>query len=241
MLDPHARYTVVLKTLLDNAETKQAIDNAMAHYPIFTPKEDSPAKQFIPTREQLNEKILNHYKYREIGFETVGRFIDELQITMNEIMPFYNQMMRSVEMLNEIDDIFGNIDLEETFIQETENGTDTTAKTNTLQNQQEKNSNTFERKASDTPQGSIENLDNFMTEAQREKNDANNESDLTVDVDNTSKIQSSGKVTHTLRKVGNQGVNTYAHDIIEFRQTILNIEQAVIADYRLSELFMQIY
>jgi len=46
-------------------------------------------------REQLNNKIINHYRFHEIGFETWDRFIHYLNSTMGEIMPFYNQLLES--------------------------------------------------------------------------------------------------------------------------------------------------
>ena len=71
----YAKYTVVLNRLLADPATKERIDQALSTYPLYEKKskqEYIPA--YIPTREELNAKILRHYKYREIGFETVGRF-----------------------------------------------------------------------------------------------------------------------------------------------------------------------
>ena len=53
--------------------------------------------------------------------------------------------------------------------------------------------------------------------------------------------ESSGTVKHTMNKKGNQGVNTYAHDLLEFRELFINIEQQIIKDERISELFMRVY
>ena len=93
-----AKYTVVLKTLLDEPETANLINKALSTYPLYEKKSiEEFQPSFIPTREELNRKLLNHYKYCEIGFETVGRFIDELEITMNEIMPYYNQLFFSAD------------------------------------------------------------------------------------------------------------------------------------------------
>lgn len=88
-----AKYTEVLYNLLNNDETKALIDSAMSTYPIYTPtSKNEYIPNIIPTREELNKKILNYYKYREIGFETVARFADELETALCEIMPYYNQL-----------------------------------------------------------------------------------------------------------------------------------------------------
>lgn len=68
------KYTVELRELVE-----QGVDLGLKTYPIWSEEH----------REELNQKIINHYKYREIGFETPGRFIEELNIKMHEIMPYY--------------------------------------------------------------------------------------------------------------------------------------------------------
>ena len=50
-----------------------------------------------------------------------------------------------------------------------------------------------------------------------------------------------GNVKHTFTKKGNQGVNTYAHDMKELRETFLNVTNQIINDERISELFMRVY
>ena len=57
----------------------------MKDYPIFDEN----------YREVLNNKIFNHFKFREIGFETAELFKHFLNTTMNEIMPFYNKLYNS--------------------------------------------------------------------------------------------------------------------------------------------------
>ena len=46
-------------------------------------------------RSVLETKILKRYYTREIGFETVGLWKHFLDMRLNEIMPFYNQMYKS--------------------------------------------------------------------------------------------------------------------------------------------------
>lgn len=41
-------------------------------------------------RKVLNDKIIDHFYFREIGFETVAQFSWYMRRTMNEIMPYYN-------------------------------------------------------------------------------------------------------------------------------------------------------
>jgi len=46
-------------------------------------------------REELNGMILDHFRFREIGFETPARFRYFLNRKMREIMPYYNQIFKS--------------------------------------------------------------------------------------------------------------------------------------------------
>ena len=78
-----ARYTEVLVNLLNDEVAKSKIDNALSKYPLYQPKStNEQIPRIVPTREEINNAILNYYKYREIGFETFGRFLHELETTM---------------------------------------------------------------------------------------------------------------------------------------------------------------
>lgn len=50
-------------------------------------------------RKELNDKIIHHFYYREIGCETIAQFCDRFLWTMEEIMPKYNKMFRLQETL----------------------------------------------------------------------------------------------------------------------------------------------
>lgn len=73
-------YTVQLKTLIENH-----FDIGLKDYPIFDEN----------YRNILNEKIINHYLFNEIGMETAELFKFYLNTTMREIMPYYNQLYKS--------------------------------------------------------------------------------------------------------------------------------------------------
>ena len=75
-----ATYTVEIRTLVENH-----FDLGLKNYPIFDEK----------YREGLNNKIINHFYFREIGFETAGLFKRYLNQKMSEIMPYYNQLYKS--------------------------------------------------------------------------------------------------------------------------------------------------
>lgn len=281
-----AKYTVVLKTIMEDEHTKPLLNKALSTYPMYTPI-NSNIYSHIPTREELNKKILNHYKYREIGFETVGRFLDELEISMCELMPYYVQMYKSADIMNGIEDPFGNVDITEKFEQETTGTASGTAKekitgsssseSNSEASSSSNSSNTSNTSTelhnndknvkSATPQGLL-NIGTTDINSVNHANEANwnealsnssgtstdtGESTNTTETTGTasasnesetegqSSSSTSGTTSHTFTKKGNQGVNTYAHDMKELREIFLNIEQMIINDERLSELFLRIY
>lgn len=167
-------------------------DLGMNNYPIFDET----------YREHLNNKIISHYMFYEIGFETPELFKMYLNTRLNEIMPYYNQLYESekikfdpLENVNKTTimdrDVIGNIKNTETntdnrTYNETKNGTsDRTANTSgtsdgTSQTQQttttENNNFTVN---SDTPQDLVSFLnleaDKWASSAQRGKTTENTE------------------------------------------------------------------
>lgn len=171
----------------------------------------------------FEKKVIDHYYFRQIGQETVERFKHFFRCRIREIMPYYKQVYKSIKIMDEIEDPFGNVDITETTTENT--------KTNTSSNGTLTGNNSNTHKYLDSPHGSIENLDSYLTEA-------------TTDNGNTSSTSvgsGEGKTDRTLTytKKGNQGVNTYAHDMVEYRQTFLNIDKMIIDD--LNNLFLGVY
>ena len=89
------------------SQKKEVINKAVDHvfsfdYPIYDEA----------YRSVLNKKILNHFYMSDIGQESIGLWQHYLETTLNEIMPYYNQLFES-ELLkfNPLLDI----DLEKTY------------------------------------------------------------------------------------------------------------------------------
>lgn len=248
----HAKYTVVLKTLMDSETVKPLLHKSLSTYPLYA---TGKAYDLIPSREELNEKLLNHYKYREIGFETVGRFLDELEITMKEIMPRYNELLKTIVTMAELPSPFDNVDVVETFEQTRKNDstTDTTASSNASDTTTTNNSvdSTNKHVQTGTPQGNLSvpasDIDsvNYADEVTwgKDHSASTGSSTSTGNTSGTTKVVNGGNetTTHTYTKKGNQGVNTYAHDMNEFRTSIIDVVDQIIHDDRINELFMLVY
>nr|DAP17731.1 MAG TPA: Lower collar protein [Caudoviricetes sp.] len=261
-----ARYTEVLYNLLKNNRTKQLINEKMSTYPLYvsTSQHEYGIPNIIPTREELNNKILNYYKYREIGFETVGRFLDELEISLNEIMPKYNQLFFSADQDY---NIIYNVDYKRTIDRDlsgnTSSNTQSNSSSNTSSNSSDSTSTTTNSTSwnknvnSDTPQDQLsitnKQIDsvNYANNVSWNKDDATQSGSTTgsanTSASGTANTSESGTGTNkeiesTLETTkGNFGVVS-AQDLIEkYRKLIINIEQMIINDPRITELFMLVY
>lgn len=281
----HAKYTVVLNELLKNDETRALIDKVLTQYPIYkATSKNEYIPRIVPTREELNQKILNYYKYREIGFETVGRFLDELNTTMREIMPYYNQLMFTAD---QDFNIIYNVDYKKTIdtarkgessgtvsgdttsksdnTSTGESTSDVTSSDTSTINSEVNHSN--KNVQSETPQNELtisaknidtvpyadkvvwnkdENTDKSTTTGTASsitntETSASGKSNSTVESSSTSEGKSSDTESTVETTKGNFGVVS-AQDLIEkYRSIIINIEQRIINDERLAELFMLVY
>lgn len=231
-----ARYTEVLDNLLRNEQTAPAIAEAMSKYPLYETDPNKTRKYGtaykVPTRAELNNKILSYYRFREIGFETVGRFLFELETALNEIMPRYNQLFYSADQ--DFNPIY-NVDYNKTLARNRTNSDNATSNSTTNNNENSKSV------SSQTPQNQLNissaNIDS-VDYADEANWNAGSQSGTA-----TGTTQSNGQENETTLETtkGNFGVVSAQDLIIKYRETILNIEQLIIHDPRIAELFMLIY
>ena len=235
-----ARYTEVLNNLMVNEDAMQAINTAMSDYPLYQ-TDPNIVKVYgtayaIPTRDELNQKILNHYRYMEIGQETFGRWLFELNTALNEIMPYYNQLFYSADQ--DFNPIY-NVDYKKT-IMGTQNATSNTTGTSS-----DSTTNTDYSKAvnSKTPQDSLNISDTGIDDVEY-ADDASwgKNSGSSTGTSNTSGNSSSNGSSSSIETTkGNFGVTSAQDLIMKYRETLINIEQQIINDPRIKELFMLIF
>lgn len=232
-----SRYTIELRYLIEGN-----YDLGLKDYPIFDES----------YREQLNNKIIQHYYFREIGFETEALFKNRLNQKMNEIMPYYNQMYESSKL--KIDPL-STIDLEEVFSRKSKTTGEGTSSTSGTGN----NTNNF-NSTDTTDYGKISKFSD-IAQAQTTPNEILNDKYLTsATVDdgqdkntntgtNTSQTESTTSGTSTdkrnldedttLTRKGNNGTASESELLNMYRETFLNIDMVIIDD--LDELFLGIW
>lgn len=170
----------------------------------------------------LATKILKHYYTREIGYETYGLWKFKLNVRLNEIMPYFNQLYEST--LLEFNPL---LDVDYTRKHEGERNKEEQGKS-------EGTNNTINLSVySDTPQGSVENLDNgsYMTSASKttDSSKGNNTSE--------NKLKDVDSFLETVK--GKMGGSDYSEKLMKYRQTFLNIDMMVIE--ALSDLFINLW
>lgn len=252
-----AKYTVELRQLLADEHTADLINQAMSTYPLY----ESKSKQehipvYIPTREELNTMILNHYRYREIGFETVGRFIEELEYALNEIMPYYNQLYYTTDLDYEI--LF-NVNYEKEITMDRDNlqTAEATAETtgeSTANAKDSSNSDTYVKGThSDTPQSQLsitnKNIDTINYASTVDfghttgETAGESESTSTTNTESTSSGTTTNKDKEISKEItkGNYGQVSYQSLIRQYRELITNVTKRIIEDREIASLFMLIY
>ena len=174
-------------------------------------------------RKRLEQKIIDHYRFRQIGQETVGRFKHYLKTKMCEIMPYYVQLYEFDAKFRNIDDPLESYNLVETF-EQFSSGSGRSTGSNSSESS---GTNIF----SDTPQGSIANIDIYMSNASKASGTDSGSSEQ--------ESESSGNTSHTLTRKGNIGVQPLGGEVENIRSAFINIDMQIIEE--LADLFLKVY
>lgn len=220
-----SNYTIRLIDIKDD----DLIQNVLNNYEIYDNN----------YRNTLNNKIINHFMYQEIGFETPKLFAHYLKCRLDEIMPKYNKLYNS-QLLNL--DPLRSFSLTETMEKETEgeaqslsSSSGNTATSNQT-NQQEKH--IFQN----TPQGNLsqENINNYSY-ATTNNMDGTNETNSGTKLTETEMEDSTNTSTtenYVKSLVGNKDVST-TKLFKEFVENFESVDKLIINE--LQDLFMGIY
>jgi len=178
-------------------------------------------------KKAFEQKVIDHYYLRQIGSETVGRFLHNFRTRVRELAPYYKKLYALEAQLDNAGDPFQSYDLTETYKQ-TSKGSDSGMSSGTTTNNQD-----HLRKSSNTPQGSVSNLDDYLTQAEKTTGDD------TATSTATSSGSSTGEVEHTLTRKGNIGVQPLGVEFTANWQAYINIDLMFIE--ALNDLFLGVY
>lgn len=185
-------------------------------------------------RPVICKKILKHYYTREIGAETVGLWKMWVNRKLEEIMPYYNKLYESATLeYNPLNDV--NYERRHT---KNNSGTESGSRNGSGTTGGTLASSGLEL-YSDTPQGGITHLhdQSYLTNAtETSRNDTT--SGTYSDTETTSGTNSNTEqFIETI--TGKQGSGTYSKMIMEYRETLLNIDMQVIEEF--SDCFLNLW
>lgn len=190
-------------------------------------------------RPVLEKKIIKHYYTREIGAETVSLWQLQLNATMNDIMPRYNK-------LYEFEYLSLGKDLKNIDVTKSSTRTDNLRKdsdytrTDNLTDTNTHNDTTRDR-FSDTPQGTISNVDNdsYLTEYRNIANLGGGSDTHTGTQRNAGSDVNTGTQTYSETETGYRGGKTYYELLYDYSEKVLNIDLMIIKE--LSDLFFKLW
>lgn len=106
-------------------------------------------------RSRLNDKIIDHYFFREIGQETAAQFAQMMKRTMQEIMPKYNRLYKVLEtdLSHPLSDFTRHRDIDEDLKSEIDGTSSTRSNGTSSTESTDHNRNVFQ----DTPMSLLSN------------------------------------------------------------------------------------
>ena len=220
-----ANYTIRLIDVKD----LDLIKNVFSSYPIFDES----------YRQTLNNKIINHYLYEEIGQETPALFSHYLQNRLNEIMPKYNKLYESeIFKVDPLSNYHITETLERTGTGESNSNSDSTNTVSLEQNTDSKQNHVYQN----TPQADLahEDIDNYSyaTTHDMESNTENVSSTKgsSTNMTDSTSTNTTEKYTKTLFGIKDVELSTVYKNFIN---NFIDLDNLIIND--LKNLFMQIY
>ena len=180
----------------------------------------------------LFPKIIRHYYFDEIAHETVAHFVFKLNLKLDEILPYYNQLYESALLeFNPLTDVDYTVKGEK----HDNNTADITRTDNLVNSVTNKNKDLV----SDTPQGTLDNVDInnnlYITGATVTDGIINNENRGTQKHANVIKNNNE----YIERVTGKRGGLTNSEMLLKFRETFLNVDMMIINN--LKNCFMGVY
>lgn len=173
------------------------------------------------SKEQLADRIIEHFYTREIGSDAIGQFILFCKDTMHEIMETYAPLIYSASIKY---DPLVNVDFTETY-----SGT-----SDSNSNSSSKSGGSSLSVNSDTPQGQINKGE--ILQGKYASSTGANETENSV----TDSSQNNGSQNYTKTTRGNSGVSATAQKMVQqYRDNIRALNSEII--YRLEPLFIGIY
>ena len=222
-------YTMTLYEIINNFYTREEVEEWFKQYELSDYLNEEQIQTILDngvwSKDKLAQKIVDHYLFEQIGFETMGLFKHKVKITMKEIMESKLPLIysRAIEY-----DPLVNVDYTEEFTRNIQNeGTSSS---------ESSSDSSGLNVGSDTPQGQISKQQIL----QGTYATGTNASETEASVNDSTEASNTTDEEYTKRVKGNSGVSATAQKMVEqFRDNIRAIDYEIIKE--LEDLFMIIY
>lgn len=185
-------------------------------------------------KQDFQNLFIDYFYFREIGFETIGRFKKELKTKLNLIHHYYKEYYKTVQQV-EIEEFMVTKDATDTFtrILEGEQNNNGTSSTNSNANSTSNSTDKF----FDTPNSKVSLDNNIMANA----NLSNNDGQVISNETSNAQSNSTNRTVETtiLHSKGDLGVTSSGFLIQGWRDVITNIYQMIFDECE--ELFLGIF
>ena len=206
----------------------------------------------VKAQKEFEEKFINHYYYREIGFASPFVFKQKLAALLMVRMPYWQQLYKT-ELESRNISFLLNKDLKETFIREIESENETLGTTTNQQNSNSTNTisqngtSSNNHKESTIRDGvSVSSLsEDYLTGVSSD----NSMTSSTGNSNSSDDIKTNGTLTQSgndksvekteLLSQGNIGITSSAQLLKEWRDVLINIDEIIIKEC--NKLFMTLY
>lgn len=226
-----AKYTIQVKTIVESLSGKtesvglSSLDEAIeiARTKIFD--FDYPFYD-LSQKADFERWILESILMDEINYETYGLWHLKLRTWMKTNMPYYNKLYESAKLIAN--------PLKNHHLERNTEGSETgnSSSNSTGSSNDTSTSNVLAwNMYSDTPQGGINGLENstYLTNATKDLNDTTTTSDTNTTSNNTASSSSTSKGKETVDGYSGIDENTL---LLKYRQTIININEQFINDFK---------
>ena len=200
-------------------------------------------------RQVLNDKIIRHYYFREIGYETVAMFAWKFRALMFEIMPYYNKLYES-ELLefNPITDYKEIYDGEWQSKNTTDR--DITENEDTDFSSESENDGTSATRTTfhDTPMSMLDDEEPTQIQMMKWATNVTYENQTTHDEGSLSSTRDRDRTQNEDVEANGEGTSAhtiegYRHSpseiLMKYRESFLNIDQEII--YKCNEVFFKLW
>jgi len=238
-METPGEYTETLGNLIAlGYDTDDKLHLSADYYPIYDENH----------RTELNEKIIRHYALREIGQETAQQFTFYLGMTMAEIMPYFNERYKTLDMeYNPLQSVDMTTDSENGSESQSSSKASSTQDSTSSSSSKSDNASTTTSKSfdSDVPQtGVVGDFARYASHANESQADSSGTASSSQDSASHATSHSATDYQHDASnskgKSHVSGRNQSAMSLIqEYRNAIINVDMEIVRS--LEPCFMQLW